>query len=118
MPKLEQALVTRYAKLNALKNAIGKWLEEKRSIILEALQGGAKCPVRGPYLIELNEAKAPIAWKEEFRGYLMDNGKTDVQAEAILKEISDRERGIVARLECKANPSYGRTVEIRIPGVR
>jgi hypothetical protein len=112
---LKQRLVTRYAKYNALKNLIEKWLKDARSGIVEALQKGAKCPTKGPYLLELGEAKSPVSWKEEFRKHLIACGRSDEQADTFLESIADQEREMQPRLECKPNPNYGRTIEIRLP---
>ena len=112
---LDQALVTRYAKYRALKNLLDKWLEDKRGALLHALARGARCPDRGPFLIELTKVEDRANWKEEFRIYLIANGQSEEEATKLLEAIADKERPKVARLECKRNPNYRRAYPIRLP---
>jgi hypothetical protein len=112
---LEQFLVTRYAKYHALKNLLDKWLEEKRAEILELFDAGARCPEKGPFLLELGDAKGRPNWKEEFRAYLIRTGRTESGAEAELQTIANADREREARLYCKVNPNYKRKFPIRLP---
>lgn len=126
MTTLGQALVTRYAKYHALQNLLEKWLKEKRAEILEALGAHLDpitkrwlaeetAPGKGPYLLELGDAKGKPNWKEEFRAYLVRSGLSEMDAEAELERISDQEREKEPRLYCKINPNYRRKFEIRLP---
>jgi hypothetical protein len=112
---LDQLLVTRYAKYHALQNLLEKWLKERRLTILELLNAGARCPDKGPFLIELGDAKGKPNWKEEFRAHLIRTGCTESGAEILLQNISNAEREKEPRLYCKANPNYKRKFPIRLP---
>jgi hypothetical protein len=124
--KLDQALVTRYAKYHALKNLLDDWLKTKREEILRALGAHLDpekkrwiafedAPGRGPYLLELGDAKGRPNWKEEFRKHLVRSGYTESGAEVELEKISAQDREKEPRLYCKVNPNYRRKFEIRLP---
>jgi hypothetical protein len=124
--KLDQKLVTRYAKYHALSNLLEKWLKEKRAQILEALGAhidpetkrwiaDETAPGKGPYLLELGDAESRPNWKEEFRAHLIRTGHTESGAEAELQRIGGFERGKEPRLYCNVNPNYRRKFEIRLP---
>ena len=123
---LKQNFLTRYAKLHALKNVLDKWLDEKRKEILAAIgahqnpetkswQATSAAPDKGPYLLELGEAKASPKWKDEFRKHLIRSGYTESGADAELDKIAAEDRGKEPRLYCKVNPNYRRKFEIRLP---
>lgn len=123
---LSQNLVTRYAKYNALKNLLEKWLKEQREKIFEALgvaqdpetrawSASSAAPDKGPYLIEIGDAEEKPAWKQEFRSYLVEQGMSEPDADAKLQEIAARTRDREPRLYCKVNPNYRRKFEIRLP---
>src|SRR6185436_7499961 len=84
---LNQALITRYAKLNALKRLIEDWLESKRDAIRDALIGGEDCPARGPYLLYLCQAESRIDWKAEFAARLREMEWPQEQIDALFKSI-------------------------------
>lgn len=115
MKLLDQLLVTRYAKYHALKNLLDKWLEEKRAEILAAFKGGARCPDKGPFLLELGDAKGKPNWKEEFRAHLLRTGFSESGAEVELEKISNFSRPREDRLYSKVNPNYKRKFPIRLP---
>jgi hypothetical protein len=123
---LKQNFLTRYAKLHALKNVLDKWLDEKRKEILAAIgahqnpdtkswEATSAAPDKGPYLLELGEAKARPNWKDEFRDYLICSGMSESDANAALQKILDADREKEPRLYCKVNPNYRRKFEIRLP---
>lgn len=112
---LDQRLVTRYAKYHALKGALEKWLEKKRGEIIELLKGGARCPERGPYVLELGDAEARVSWKEEFQKWLFKAGHTEQQVENIFKNIERKPRAKDLRLYVKQNPAYRVKVVPRLP---
>jgi hypothetical protein len=114
MFSLTQSLVTRYAKLSALKNLIDTWLTDKKPLILEALQK-QECPDKGPYLLERKEVAQGPNWKQEFAAYLSQQGCTEFQINATFKAITDRPRDICIRLEKKINPNYRKTFTIKLP---
>jgi hypothetical protein len=114
MKPLKQALVTRYAKYQALKNLLDKWLEEKRAEIVALMKRGARCPELGPFLLELGSAKDPPAWKDEFFRYLAGKiGKK--QALAFLVAIEKQKRPKSPRLYSKRNANFKRKYPIRLP---
>src|SRR5256885_10234528 len=113
---LDQKLVTRYAKYHALKNLLDEWLDKKRNEILVAIGAHVdpetkrwvaegEAPGKGPYLLELGDAKARPNWKDEFRKHLVRSGYTESGADAELQKITDQERDKEARLYCKVNPN-------------
>lgn len=114
--KLTQALVTRYAKLSALKNLIDTWLESKRSLILEAL-GGQSCPNKGPYLLLSKEVKCGPNYKELFILYLQSSrDMTALKATEYVEEQAKKiEWGTAVRLEKKINPDYRKTFTVKLP---
>ena len=114
MSELTQRLVTRYAKFNALKNLLEKWLKAKRKEIVEALNAGEKCPDRGPYLLKVVPAEERLNWREEFKKHLMTVLAEEL-AEEQLVSIENRERGNGSRLMCVVNPQYGRRIDLRLP---
>ena len=115
------ALVTKYAKHNEYKHKVEKWVKRVRDFVVEQMQTEHKaCPANGPYLLELvPDPRASIAWKEEFRKYViaikMKMKKPEKQAakeadellEAIAEQ-ADKKPGV--KLLVKVNPAY-RTVE-------
>jgi hypothetical protein len=111
---LTQALVTRYAKLSALKNLIDRWLDDKKPLILEALES-EPCPDKGPYLLERKEVAQGPNWKEEFAIYLSEHGLSEIQIIAQFNGIQAKERNKVLRLEKKINPNYRKTFTIKLP---
>ncbi len=123
---LTQNLVTRYAKYHALKNLLDKWLEEQRRTIFELLgvrqdpetkvwSSSSSAPDKGPYLLEIGDAKNGPQWKEEFRAYLIGTGLSEADADLHLDIIAKKERDRSPRLYCKVNPNYRRKFEIRLP---
>lgn len=123
---LKQNLLTRYAKLHALKNVLDKWLDEKRKEILAAIgahqnpetkswEATSAVPDKGPYLLELGEAKARPNWKDEFRFYLVCTGMSEADADTHLEKVLAEDREKEPRLYCKVNPNYRRKFEIRLP---
>jgi hypothetical protein len=127
MPQiLTQSLLTRYAKYNALKNLLDKWLDAQRKKILEMIgahqnpdtkswEATNAAPDKGPYLLELGEAKARPNWKDEFRKHLIAIGYSELGADEVLQRILDADREKEPRLYCKVNPNYRRKFEIRLP---
>jgi len=127
MPQvLRQSLLTRYAKYHALKNLLDKWLDAQRKNILELIgahrnpetgswEASAAAPDKGPYLLELGEAKARPNWKDEFRSYLVCSGMSEADADAHLEKVLAADREKEPRLYCKVNPNYRRKFEIRLP---
>ncbi len=114
MLSLTQSLVTRYAKLSALKNLIDKWLEGKRAAILEALEKQA-CPDKGPYVLERKEVMPGPNWKQVFALYLRAGGKSPEEIECLFRAIAAMPREPVVRLEKKINPSYRKTFTVKLP---
>ena len=115
MKRLDQTLVTRYAKYHALKNLLDKWLEEKKAEILAAFGRGAKCPERGPFLLELGQAEERISWGDEFFKYLRRKGLSKKAANEVMTAISEKPRAKKPRLYCKRNANYKRKFPIRLP---
>jgi len=111
---LTQALVTRYAKLSALKNLVDRWLEDKKPLILEALRNQA-CPDKGPYLLQRTEFEPGPNWKQEFALYLNRHGKTSQEIESLFKSIGELRRDVCIRLEKKINPNYRKTFTVKLP---
>ncbi len=108
---LTQALVTRYAKLSALKNLIDKWLDEKRALFQEALLGQS-CPDKGPYLLERNE----VALGPNYKAILVERLESDgMKQEDIAAYIKARSTGTCIRLEKKINPNYRKTFTLKLP---
>jgi hypothetical protein len=116
MPKLTQALVTRYAKYQALKNLLDDWLEEQKKLIKAALKR-AKCPDLGPFLIELGEAQNGPNWKNEFTLYLRGKGLDNRTILIFFTQLAAKPRNKKKqpRLYCKRNPNYKRKFPIRLP---
>lgn len=112
---MNQRLITRYARYAALKNALEKWLAEKREGIVKALEGGANCPNRGPYLLELSYGHANVDWKEEFRAHLRSNGWTEEWVEEKFAKIEAQPRKRFAKLLSKVNPGYRGKVVVKLP---
>lgn len=113
---LTQTLVTRYAKLSALKNLIDKWLEDKKAAILEALAIQA-CPDKGPYLLEAKEVKRGPNYKDLYLSHLVKHdGMTKQEADEHLEaHVSAYDWGTQFRLEKKINPNFRRAVPIKLP---
>src|ERR1700675_4176175 len=105
MPKLTQRLVTQYAKLQALKSMIEKWIELKRVEIIDALKSGESCPSQGPFLLVLGDAARSPKWKEEFQAYLTETLGAEVAAKKMV-EIAAKDRGRDDRIYSKANPNF------------
>lgn len=114
MTTITQALVTRYAKLCALKNLIDKWLEDKKPLILEALVHHA-CPDKGPYILERKEVAAGPNWKQEFAVYLHEHGLSEKDIAMKFDEIARQPRDVCIRLEKKINPNYRRAFTLKLP---
>jgi len=113
--KLTQALVTRYAKLSALKNLIDKWLEDKKPQILEALCH-EECPDKGPYLLESKEVKNGPNWKAALVNYMRTHGRTQEEIDAYLAaQIAIEQWGTCIRLEKRINPNYRKTFTLKLP---
>lgn len=113
--KLTQRLVTRYAKYNALKNALEKWLKAKREEVLDALKAGQKCPDRGPYLIELNARTAAVDWRAEFRAFLVGMRFSEEAIDEKLASIESQPRDKQPYLQCTINPAHRGKVTLRLP---
>jgi hypothetical protein len=111
--KLTQALVTRYAKLSALKNLIDKWLEDKKALILLALDVGP-CPDKGPYLLERREVAPGPNYKEILFDHLRCDGLSDEAIQAFVDKWTEGKDRIV-RLEKKINPNYRKAFPIKLP---
>jgi hypothetical protein len=120
--KIPQTLVTRYAKLSALKNLLDKWLEQKREEIRLLFEKGYTCPDRGPFLLELGDAKDRPDWKEEFSRHLFKeyaeaHGEETAgrMVESYFAEVLARDRDKSPRLYSKRNPNYRKKFPIRLP---
>ncbi len=113
---LTQALVTRYAKLSALKNLIDKWLDDHKQSILQALDGQS-CPDKGPYLLESKEVRKGPNYKDLYLLHLCNHdGMTQQQAEDYLEaDTAKRDWGTQLRLEKKINPNYRKTFTLKLP---
>ena len=114
MPHLTQRLVTQYAKLQALKNMIEKWVDLKRAEIIAALKSGEACPSKGPFLLELGEAARSPKWKDEFASYLAETIGDEAAAKK-MAEIAQKDRGKDDRIYSRANPNFQRKFPIRLP---
>ena len=114
MKRLDQLLVTRYAKYQALKNLLDKWLEIKKAEILAAMRAGARCPELGPFLLELGAAEDRPNWKDEFFRYLTGVIGKKKALDAI-NAIAQRKRPKSPRLYCKRNANYKRKFPIHLP---
>jgi hypothetical protein len=112
MFSLTQALVTRYAKLSALKNLIDKWLEDKKPLILEALESEA-CPDKGPYLLERKQVAQGPNYKELLYARLRSDGMNE--QEIVLWVVGQNSEKTILRLEKKINPNYRKTFTIKLP---
>jgi hypothetical protein len=117
MAQLDQRLVTKYAKLNALKNLIERWLESKKAEIKEALKSGAKCPARGPYVLELQPCVERVDWRGRFKAHLAkEHGGDENFAEMYLTAIEqDTREASGQRLVSKVNPLWKQKFEPRLP---
>ena len=68
---LTQREVTIYCRRNARVSRLKKWLEKMKNEIRDQMVGGTKCPVKGPWLIELipkesKETVEPVDWEKQF----------------------------------------------------
>lgn len=115
--RLTQRFITRYAKFNALKNALERWLEAHKSELREALLAGQKCPDRGPYLIEVSERGGRVNWKEEFSAHLKAKGYVDHWIDELFAKIEAAPRDKEPFLLCKVNPAHRGVVHMRLPRV-
>jgi hypothetical protein len=113
---LNQRVVTKYAKFNALKNHLEKWLKPRREEIVQDLKAGAKCPDAGPYLLELSPAVDRINWREKLKAHVMAQfRRSEEWAEAYVVEIEAGERATAVRLLCKVNPQFEGRLNLRLP---
>jgi len=117
MKPLSQKLVTKYAKLNALKNLIERWLEKKKAEIKEALKAGAKCPARGPFVLELQPCVGRVDWRGEFKKHLAKEHAGDENwAEMYLTAIENDDREANShRLVSKVNPLWKQQFIPKLP---
>ena len=115
MARLTQRFITRYAKYNALKNALDKWLEAKKGALRDALLSGQRCPDRGPYLIETSERAGRVDWKNEWRLQLKANGYLDHWIDELFASIEARPRDPQVFLLCKINPAHRGKINLRLP---
>ena len=113
--RLTQRFITRYAKYNALKNALEKWLAKFKPELREALAGGQKCPDRGPYVIEISERASHLDWKLEWRLHLKANGYLDHWIDELFAKVEAQQREARQFLLCKINPAYKGRVSLRLP---
>lgn len=111
---LTQSLVTRYAKLSALKNLIDRWLEDKKPVIVEAL-AKEPCPDKGPYILVRAEVAQGPNWKGEFAFYLSECGLSEKDITAKFQSIAEKPREKSVRLEKKINPNYRKTFTVKLP---
>jgi len=113
--RLTQRFVTRYAKYNALKNALEKWLKAKKDDLRDALLAGQKCPDRGPYVIEVSKRDSPVDWKQEWRLQLKANGYLDHWIDELFAKIEAQPREPQVFLLCKINPAHRGKINLRLP---